>query len=100
MLVGLNFSAKMLIMRKMSAFSSTPALITGGSLCASTTFLPLMVTSSRYGGFGIMAGVDAGVETGGVDADSDSGAESCLDLFLDLDLDLDMVLKLRLLCSG
>src|SRR5215470_3187906 len=37
----------MLIMRKMSPFSSTPALITGGSLCASTTFLPLMVTSSR-----------------------------------------------------
>src|SRR5712691_1173144 len=47
MLVGVNLSAKMLIMRKMSPFSSTPALITGGSLCASTTFLPLMVTNSR-----------------------------------------------------
>src|SRR6478752_5859068 len=44
---GVNVSAKMLIIRKMSPFSSTPALITGGSLCASTTFLPLMVTSSR-----------------------------------------------------
>src|SRR5258706_1914942 len=37
----------MLIMRKMSAFSSTPALMTGDSLWASTTFLPLIVTTSR-----------------------------------------------------
>src|SRR4029077_6049032 len=47
---GENFSSKMLNMRKISAISSTPALTTGGSLCASTTFLPLMVTSSRYTG--------------------------------------------------
>src|SRR6266852_6256276 len=47
MLVGLNFSAKMLIIRNKSAFSSTPALLTGDSLWASTTFLPLIVTSSR-----------------------------------------------------
>jgi hypothetical protein len=53
MFEGLNFSAKMLIIRKMSAFSSTPALMTGGSLWASTTFLPLMVTSSRRTGFAV-----------------------------------------------
>src|SRR5258707_12458160 len=45
----------MLNMRKISAISSTPALTTGGSLCASTTFLPLMVTSSRYTGLACCA---------------------------------------------
>src|SRR5258708_28022596 len=52
---GENFSSKMLNMRKISAISSTPALTTGGSLCASTTFLPLMVTSSRYTGLACCA---------------------------------------------
>src|SRR3954470_20611093 len=53
---GENFSSKMLNMRKMSAISSTPALTTGGSLCARTTFLPLMVTSSRYTGLAAWVG--------------------------------------------
>src|SRR6476646_4744127 len=52
---GENFSSKMLNIRKISAISSTPALTTGGSLCASTTFLPLIVTSSRYTGFALSA---------------------------------------------
>src|SRR4051812_43200703 len=52
---GENFSSKMLNMRKISAISSTPALTTGGSLCASTTFLPLIVTSSRYTGLACCA---------------------------------------------
>src|SRR5438128_2571303 len=52
---GENFSSKMLNMRNISAISSTPALTTGGSLCASTTFLPLMVTSSRYTGLACCA---------------------------------------------
>src|ERR1041385_2761781 len=55
MLVGEYFSSKILNMRKMSAISSTPALTTGGSLCASTTFLPLMVTSSRNTGLACCA---------------------------------------------
>src|SRR5476651_2650060 len=52
---GENFSSKMLNMRKISAISNTPALTTGGSLCASTTFLPLIVTSSRYTGLALSA---------------------------------------------
>src|SRR5215468_6673857 len=62
MLVGLNFSAKMLIIRNRSAFSSTPALLTGDCLWASTTFLPLIVTSSRRISLGM---IGSGFENSG-----------------------------------